>query len=428
MRLLRYTPLVLVFSFVLLQALQQGYKIIQQAPLLGIADTTKRPPLSASSYFNHRFQPSFEKYLEEQMGFRPALIRTRNQIDYTVFHHSSAPGVVIGKNRQLFIESYVQNARGLVFRGEEEIIRIVRRIGIIQDELHKHNVDFLLIFAPGKASFYDDHVPSCYARRPVTNYSCYLEHLNGSGIHFIDMNAWFRGLQGKTPYPLYPLNGTHWSSYGIALASDSLFRYIEDLRNIDLPDFGWDTVFMSDSMQYTDYDIGELMNLWRPVPNDPMPYPRFQYHQEGKVRPKVVAIGDSYWWGFTYSGTTANVFERDVYWFYLKDIYVNNYRSGSVIDLDLKETLFSQDLVILMVTEATFQLFPYGFTDLFFEKCLPDHPEYKKIRHEQVIEKIRKDPGWLLSVKDKARKYRRPLEDQIRMDAQFMLDQEQQKP
>jgi len=68
-------------------------------------------------------------------------------------------------------------------------------------------------------------------------------------------------------------------------------------------------VTLSDSMRYADNDIGELMNLWRPVKQLPMPYMHFTYNQEGKTRP-----GDIHWRqllvGFTYTGITANVLLR----------------------------------------------------------------------------------------------------------------------
>jgi len=102
-----------------------------------------------------------------------------------------------------------------------------------------------------------------------------------------------------------------------------------------------------------------------------MPYPHFIYEKERKTRPRVIAIGDSYWWGFTATGITANVFAKDRYWFYFRDMKENGNQAGLVANVNLKEELFNQYLVILMATEATYQLFPYGFTESFFEKCMP---------------------------------------------------------
>jgi len=427
MKGIKYLLLLFVLCLVGLHLAQRSLIIFKQSPLIGVADTTKRPVLSWNTYFNQEFQPVLQKFLEEKMGFRPMLIKLRNQFDYSVFNYTQAPGVVIGKNGMLFIESYIQNRKGSVFKGKAQIRNEVRRLKLIQDELKKHNVDFILIFAPGKATFYSELIPDHYKQRPVTNYQTYINDLTGSGINFIDMNAWFLKLKGKTNYPLYPLNGTHWSTYGIGLAADSMFRYIEKLRNIELPGFSWDQVTVSDSMRYADNDVGELLNLWHPLKPIPMPYPHFIYKQEGKTRPNVVAIGDSYWWGFTGTGVTANVFAKDRYWFYFRDMKENEQPAGLVADANLKEQLFSQDLVILMVTEATYMLFPYGFIESFYEKCMPASAEVLQIKLEQYIVKIKNDPAWYQSIMEKARTSGHSIEEQLKMDAQFMVDQEEKK-
>jgi len=427
MKVIKYLLLFFVFILFGLHVIQQKFHIFHQESLIGVSDSTKRPALTKGSYYHRKFQPVFQKYVEEKMGFRPAFIKLRNQFDYAVFNYTEAPGVVIGKKGMLFIESYIQNCRGSVFKGEEPIKNEVRRLRMIQDELKRHNVDFLLIFAPGKATFYSELIPDHYKQRPVTNYQTYLKTLSGSGIHFIDMNAWFRALKGKTPYPLYPLNGTHWTSYGISIAADTMFRYIEKLRNINLPEFRWDRVTLSDSMRYADNDIGELMNLWRPVKQLPMPYMHFTYNQEGKTRPRVISIGDSYWWGFTYTGITANVFAKDYYWFYFRDIMENEKKTGLVANVNLKEQIFSQDLVILMVTEATYQLFPYGFIESFFKSCMPVTSEVRQMKIEEYMVKIKNDPSWYQSVVEKARANGHSIKEQLNLDAQYMVDQEEKK-
>jgi len=262
---MKYFLSVFIFCLFGLQIFQRSFNIVKQSSLIGVADSTLRPVFSIKAYYTSEFQPVFQKYTEEKMGFRPTLIRLRNQFDYSVFRYTQASGVVIGKNGMLFNITYIQNYMGSVFKGEQEIRSEISRLKMIQDELKKHNVDFLVIFAPGKATYYSELIPGYFRKRPVTNYQAYIENLSGSGINFIDMNAWFLKLKGKTKYPLYPLNGTHLSTYGTALAADSMFRYIEKLRKIDLPGFSWDKVTLSDTMRYSDNDLGELLNLCRPV-------------------------------------------------------------------------------------------------------------------------------------------------------------------
>jgi len=105
----------------------------------------------------------------------------------------------------------------------------------------------------------------------------------------------------------------------------------------------------------------------------------------------------------------------------------NEQPAGLVADANLKEQLFSQDLVILMVTEATYMLFPYGFIESFYEKCMPASAEVLQIKLEQYIVKIKNDPAWYQSIMEKARTSGHSIEEQLKMDAQFMVDQEEKK-
>jgi hypothetical protein len=105
----------------------------------------------------------------------------------------------------------------------------------------------------------------------------------------------------------------------------------------------------------------------------------------------------------------------------------NGCMTGLVADLDFKEQLYSQDLVILMATESNYQSFPYGFIESFFEKCLPNFLETKRIKLEKMIEKIKSDPTWYQYVAEKATMKGRSIDNQIKSDAQFMIDQEEKK-
>ena len=141
----------------------------------------------------------------------------------------------------------------------------------------------------------------------------------------------------------------------------------------------------------------------------------------------MISIGDSYWWGFTYTGITENVFEKDNYWFYFRDRMENEHKKGLVADVNLKDQLFSQDMVILMVTEATYQLFPYGFIESFFRNCMPVNAEVRQMKIEGYIIKIRNDPAWYQSVLEKAGKNGKSIEEQVKLDAEYMVDQEEKK-
>jgi len=422
-RFFKYFLLFFLFAVFGFQIAQQSFSVFPKQPLNDVYDTTKLPVYSKDIYFNGQYQPGLEKYLEEKMGFRGILIRMRNQLDYSLFGYTANPDIIIGKGGMLFMGANIRNYSGCYLVDENQVKNNIKRLKLIQDDLEKHNVGFLLIFAPGKATYYAERIPDNYWIRPVNNYKNYIKALSGSGLNFIDMNAWFLKMKGKTKYPLYPLNGSHWNSYGIYLAADSMFRYIEKLKKIDLPEFWFDKVTMSDSMRFKDNDIGKLLNLTYPLKQEKMPYFHFCYNKEGKTRPKVLSIGDSYWLGFSQTGITENVFSDDHLWYYFKVDVINDNSHGDLVKSNIKNMLYKQDMVILIATESNFFDFPFGFVDSFFEQCLPSSAEAIDIKLENCINMIKSNKKWYDLIVEKARKNGRTVDDQLRRDAQYTLDQ-----
>jgi hypothetical protein len=80
-----------------------------------------------------------------------------------------------------------------------------------------------------------------------------------------------------------------------------------------------------------------------------------------------------------------------------------------------------------MVTEATYQLFPYGFIESFFKNCMPVTTEVRQMKIEEYIVKIKNDPAWYQGVVEKARIKGHSIEEQLKLDAQYMVDQEEKK-
>lgn len=253
----------------------------------------------------------------------------------------------------------------------------------------------------------------------------YVRAFEGSGVNFIDMNKWFLAMKGKSKYPLFPPNSTHWSSYGIALAADSLVHYIEKIRKIDLPHISWEKITLSHSMRYVENELGDLLNLWWPLPTPPTYYPDFIFDMNEKTRPKVITIGDSYWWGFSENQIPQHEFTNDNFWLYFETIRVNKINSGMVKDVDLKEQLFNQDVIILFATESNYQVFPFGFLEQFYRKCLPSSPESRQVKLERYIDDIRNNRDWFKSIVEKAIHNGCSVNEQLRLDAQFMVDKEQ---
>src|SRR5580704_3916091 len=105
--------LVFILFFISAFYLQKRFDIIQIKPLDGIKELAHKPKPNIKNISDGIYQDSLNKYFNENIGFRPYLIRILNQLKFSFFYITKAPGVVIGKDGMLFIESYINNYIGI---------------------------------------------------------------------------------------------------------------------------------------------------------------------------------------------------------------------------------------------------------------------------------------------------------------------------
>jgi hypothetical protein len=190
------------------------------------------------------------------------------------FSSSDAPGVVVGKYNYLYLSSYTNNYMGLNFVGFEKIDETVKKLKQIQDSLKKLDVDLLIAFAPGKASFYNEFLPDYMNRQKknFNNHSVYSATFAKYGVNYIDLNSWFTAQKRSSRYALYPELGVHYTPHGTFLSTDIIVRYIEKKTQYRLPDVSKYTVYLSDSLREQEHDVEELMNLQQALFHQPVPY------------------------------------------------------------------------------------------------------------------------------------------------------------
>ncbi len=417
----------LILGLFCLPILQYTFNIIEVNPLAGVNPKFKeRPKPTLKSWFSANFQDSTNLYFDEQIGFKPWLIKLTNQIDYSLLNHTTAPGVVIGKEDYLYIESYILGYIGQNYIGEEKISEKVNNLQEISDFLDKQGVSLIVTFAPGKASFLPEYIPNKYdPENPKTsNYNTYSKLLSESNIRFLDFNDYFKMQKKNFPYPVYSKVGTHWSSYAKSVVLDSIIHFIEKDRNIDMPDFEFNNINLSDSLEKVDWDIEEQMNLLWPLEHIKMPYPNYNFFSYGKNKPNTIVISDSYWWCMVADRLPNKIFNTDEYWFYFKDRHINNVKQKrDVANTNIKDELLKQNVILLMATEATLHMFPYGF-DERFNKDIIVAEQYDQMPFNDKVtywtNQIKKDPKWFTSIQAKAKAKGISTEEMLRLDSEFM--------
>ena len=240
-RSLFFKKIILAICLFLLTApfIQKSFNVIKMEPLNGAITIPERKIFYIKEWFSGTFQEETEKYLNETFGFRNFFIRLNNQISFFLFSKVHANSVIIGKKDYLYEIGYINTYNGEDFIGNDSTLHRFEKLKSIQDTLKSIKKTFILVFAAGKASFYPEYFPDKYVikKHGLTNYKAHLEYAKKLGINYIDFNSYFLKLKSKSKYPLYPQYGIHWSNYGSFIACDSIIRYIEHIRKIDMANF-----------------------------------------------------------------------------------------------------------------------------------------------------------------------------------------------
>jgi hypothetical protein len=357
----------LIIALLFLPIIQNRFELFQLEPLNGAITIPEKNYVNIKEWFSGDYQLKKEKYLNECFGFRNLFIRINNQIAFSLFNVAKANGVIIGKKNYLYEESYIKAYKGTDFVGLDSITNRMMKLKIIQDSLSKLNKTIIVVFAAGKGSYYPEYFPDKYVLpKKQTNYELYVKLAKEYHINYIDFNKYFVDRKTFSKYPLYPQYGIHWSQYGMCLVADSIIKYIEKARNIDMPNLFWNKVEMSTPRE-TDYDIADGMNLMFKLKSFKMAYPLVQFQSDSNfTKPNVLVVSDSFYWGMFNFGITK-AFSNNHFWYYNKQVYPDSFKKGiETSQLNLNDEIDNHDVIILMYTEATIGALGSGFIENVF--------------------------------------------------------------
>lgn len=406
---------VILLALLFLPMLQTFFHFVNEKPLDGAFVEAKKPVITPKTLFNETAQDSLMTWCTEQTGFRKPMIRLNNQLLYSAFGKVSAIGPVKGNDDYTFIEeSYIISYTGETYLGNEAIEKNTRQIKLIQDMLRTKGITLLPVFVLGKASYYPELIPEKYIvkRHETNNYQEYLKAFDEQGVEMIDFNRWLCARKGTEAHPIYCNLSAHWTVYAASLAMDSLVHYMEDKTQQEQAHFhieGFDTTYLMNQ----DDDLYRMMNLLLPMKHNTIDQPKFGF-TEG-YKPRVLAISDSYWWT-VYAWNVAlpqNLFRPGDFWFYNKTIYPERTPIQNVESVDYKQEIEDQEFILLVCTEATNHLWPYGFIERYlsgydnaFRYKEPEQYDaadslyfvYRNAEIEKNIQRIKDTPEWMESI------------------------------
>jgi len=466
----------LFLGLLALPAIQQKTGLFHTKGLVGQPDPAAFPKFKLKSWFSAEFQERFNTATEENIGFRPLLVRLRNQVDYSLFRKANAAGVVVGKNFNLFESDYIRSFTGRDHLGDYFWKQKFDRLARVADTLARKGTRVAIVLEPGKGTCDREDIPARFdpGSRGTNNYTAILREAARAGIPLLDLNQWFLSKKPVTLFPLFPKGGIHWSVGGMVMACDTLLAFIDRTLGIPVPDLVIDGLETSDDLRDTDGDLASILNLACKPHHPRMAYPVYHFDSHDTLRkPRVLAISDSFYFNLMSAGIPQAAFANEAFWYYNANIYPDTWSAprdtGSV---NIREEVESMDLVLIMVTERFYHRFDWDFTDVLYRIYFPGGPkEYRydfmrniirdfrwfdlvqkqadyssvpmaeklkghcdyllweadqagRIPHDadyfRVI--ITKDSAWMRQISEKALANGVTLEEQIRMDAEWMAE------
>lgn len=366
----------LIMAILLLPLVQLYVPVIKSAALNGAFHPAPDVELTAARWLDGSYQQGKAQYLNDNICFRPDLIRVNEQIDYSLFNKTSIGWALAGKNGCLFDMQYIHAWNGADYIGDAAICTQLRKLKALQDTLSRLGKTLLLVHTASKAFFYPECIPGYLkpTRQVSTNFSSYIRIGDSLGINQCNINAWFRAMKDTSRELLYTKQGIHWSIYGAGLAGDSMVRSIERQRHIHMPHPQWTNLRHTHEPMGSDDDISRTMNLIWPCAVETFTYGTLACNNDtAKARPSTVYIGDSFTVTLIEEGYFDCVNSSWEFWFYFKTLHKSeDHNKGVPMDhYNWQAAIDSTDCVVLMYNAANLNNLGSGFIDAAYAHYFP---------------------------------------------------------
>lgn len=375
---------------------QGNFRLFKFRPLQGVYYHTPKPKLTFENVADNSYQKDIEKYISENHGFRQPIIRLYNQYLWDFYKKTYANDVVCGKDGWLFfgknIETYYGTFQHTVFGSNEDAKkaydRIIRTMNKLRHVLKEFDIEFLAYISPDKCYVFPDFIPEReHDTTTIDVCSYYVDNFNKIGFPCLEMTEMFCQFRDTMRFEPFSPYGAHWN-FSSVYAADSLFRFIESIRGINLPD-----IKISNYRKYDkaaekknlgDFDIEWMLNLMCELDHSKCP----MYEGDVEIvsdsthtKPSVLFIGNSFLWHIKDYIKFGDVFENPRLWYYNKTAYdLINLKETAVENHDFLDEILKSEYIVTFCGDT--QLFEMSFSfvgQALVSLCIPDSTFRKKI-------------------------------------------------
>ncbi|MGZ3862615.1 MAG: alginate O-acetyltransferase AlgX-related protein [Bacteroidia bacterium] len=400
---LKYILFIFLILVLWVPLLQEEFKWFKELTLKGAFIKPYKPNLSVDSLKTLEYQNQYEKYENANFGFRPFLIKFKNSVNYVLFKELSISDNIAGKDNFIFSRGSTQRTLGISYNGKEKNEATVDKIKFFQEGIEKTGGHFLVVIPPSKESVLPELLPFQYNRatKESTDYKDFIAGYRSKGIHVLDYIPCFTEWKKTVPYPLFTKTGFHWSVYAASLAHDTLIAYMQSNLPYPMINYNRVGVELSDTAREPDADFEGPLNLLFNLGQPPYYYPKFNVSvaKKDSYKPKVIIIGDSFFWQLKNQKLMQKIFTEDSkFWYYFA---TNSFPIGDVPGVPLKDInvmneLRTADYVLLVGNISTMDAFPYGIADYYYNNISTGEiyqAIYEQVRSIPALNGGTKDEG-----------------------------------
>jgi alginate O-acetyltransferase complex protein AlgJ len=159
-------------------------------------------------------------WINDNFGFRNALLRGNFLLRYELLGVSPSADVVLGRNGWLYYAAELDSndCRGMTVISNKQLGRWTRTVLKKKDWLAKKGIKYILVIAPNKSTIYPDFLPAAYNWVKQDSFADDLINYirNNSDIAVVDLKKPL--LRYKQRNDLYFKTDSHWNSYGAFIA------------------------------------------------------------------------------------------------------------------------------------------------------------------------------------------------------------------
>tara|TARA_R110002050_G_scaffold263065_1_gene403450 strand:+ start:10185 stop:11342 length:1158 start_codon:yes stop_codon:yes gene_type:complete len=333
-------------------------------PLNGAFEKTDTLAFSIAAWKDKTWQENRANLQKNNLHIRPSIIRVKHELDYRLFHEFHMSDLLIGKEDYLFSIGWATSRANKHTLNADSIAAFGTKLKKLASVLQQKGKYFKIIIPPAKEEIFHAYLPTELAQENVDNdYHLYIQTLQNNDIDYWDLLPFYQQLMDTCSYPLYSKTSVHWTKYGASFTLLKLLADMESNLQLKMPQLKITKLNIS-KFANGDGDFETTLNLLNKIDNSDFAYPSYTVDTSNSHvhKPKVLTIGDSFYWGMKGTWMLPQVYTMDSkYLYYYNTVYYNgNQPSQNIKDIDIVAEFKSADAIVLINSPHNLDGFPFG--------------------------------------------------------------------